>query len=81
MGELALVKVQIGKIILQIESNHPRKDVHMQIAVAFQRLKTITRLLAKYHLEVCIVEKHQRLNLPIIHENIDEIIKTYRYLS
>jgi len=78
---LGLAQDQVNQVLLAVESDSNWKDIHAQTEMAIMTLRKATKLLARYHLEVCIVGKHRKMNLPITHEDIDEIMKTYRYLN
>ncbi len=78
---LGLAKSQVERIIFTVESGSDWKEVHEQTDRAIFQLRKATKLLAQYHLEVCIIGKHRETNIPIEHEDINEIMKTYRYLN
>lgn len=78
---LGHAKNLVSCVILAIEANKSWKDVHQDIAQAVLEVRAATLLLARYHLETCILRKYQGVNMPIVREDIDEIIKTYRYLN
>lgn len=78
---LDLVKSLVEQIIFAVESENDWKDVHSKTEKAIAHLTMAIKLIAKYHIEICVVEKLQRNNEPILPKDIEEIIKTYRYLS
>ncbi len=78
---LGLAKSQVERIIFTVESGSDWKDIHEQTDKAIFQLRKATKLLAQYHMEVCIIGKHRETNIPIAHEDINEIMKTYRYLN
>ena len=79
--KLVSTQNQVEKIITQLNSNCDWKDIHNQVIIAIYELRNATKLLVKYHLEVCVGKKLQRLHFPIVYEDFKEIIKTYRYLN
>ena len=78
---LGLAKSQVERIIFAVESGSDWKDILEQTDKAIFQLRKATKLLAQYHMEVCIIGKHRETNIPIAHEDINEIMKTYRYLN
>ena len=81
IAKFELAKKQITRVITMLESDGDWKEVHKRIGIAVRELGQATRLLAVHHLEVCILERHQRLNLPIVHKDVEEITRIYRYLN
>lgn len=81
IAKFELAKKQITKVITILESDGDWEEMHKRIGMAVRELGQATRLLAIYHLEVCILERHQKLNLPFVNEDVEEITKTYKYLN
>ena len=78
---LILARNRIEQILLAVESDSNWSEIHTQIEMAVKQLRNTTKLLALYHLEVCVIGKYRKKNIPMVQKNIDEIIKTYRYLN
>lgn len=78
---LTLAKSQIEQILLSVESDNDWNDINPHIEIAIIQLKNATKLLAQYHLKICTIGKYRKKNIPTTHEDIEEIMKTYRYLN
>jgi DNA-binding FrmR family transcriptional regulator len=78
---LSMAKKHVENVLLEVESDNDWKDIHTQTETAVMQLRKVSKLLAQYHLAICIVGKHRNMNAPIVREDVEEIIKTYRYLN
>jgi len=80
-NRLKLARNLVGEIIDQMESDYNWKTIHNKTGQAITQLKHVTKLLARYHLEICILKKQRETRTPFVDQDIEEIIKTYRYLN
>ena len=80
-NRLRLTQRLVGEIIHLTESDYGWETVHKKSGLAIAQLESVIKLLARYHLEICILKKHKEARLPFNHEEIEEIVKTYRYLN
>lgn len=81
IGKFQRAKKHVVGVISKLELGCDWQSVHKQINIAIQELRQATTLLVRRHIEVCIIEHKRQLNLPIVHEDIEEIVKTYKYLD
>lgn len=78
---LSTAKSLVEQVVKALESENDWKDIHAKTEMAIMHLRKATKLLAQYHLEICIIEKRRKMNMQIGKEDIEEIIKTYKYLN
>ena len=80
-NRLRLTQKLVGEIVRLMESDYGWDTIHKKTGLAIVQLESVIKLLARYHLEICILKKHKEARLPFNHEEIEEIVKTYRYLN
>ena len=81
IGKFQQAKKNVVGVISKLESDSNWQAVHKQIGVAIQELRQATTLLVRRHIEVCIVEHKRKHNLPVVHEDIEEVVRLYKYLD
>ena len=80
-NRLRLTQKLVGEIVRLMESDYGWDTIHKKTGLAIVQLESVIKLLARYHLEICILKKHKEVRLPFCQEDIEEIVKTYRYLN
>lgn len=70
---LNLAKEQLDAAILEFELRFNWQNTHKFLVRAIQELEDTKSLIARYHLKNCVKT--------ITQENIEEIVKTYKYLN
>ncbi len=80
-NRLRLAQDLVRQVIIATELNCDWKDIHAIINKANIQLRLATNLLAYNHLDVCVAGKRKKRNTPIAYEDIEQIMKTYRYLN
>ena len=81
MKRLRLAKNIVEQILFAVESENDWKDIHTKTEMAIMQLSGANRLLAQYHLEICVIRKRKKMKATLTQKDINEIIKTYRYLD
>lgn len=81
IGKFERAKKNVVGVISKLESDCSWQSVHKQIGVAIHELRQATTLLVRRHIEVCVVEHKRKHNLPVIHEDIEEVVRLYKYLD
>lgn len=78
---LNLAKLHIDKLILEVESNADWLILHQHIKVVIMFLRNAIKLLAERHVDICVLNKYKKNRLKLQTNDINEVIKAYRYLG
>lgn len=79
-NHLLLAREKIEEVIYLVDSNESWKVIHAQTEETISHLKQSVRLLARHHLEHCMPKKQAR-DGRFLNGHLDEIIKTFGYIS
>ncbi len=80
---IKLIKARdvIEDLIGLVEANESWKHIHTQTEYAVNQLQQSTKLLARYHLKVCIPKKRKHRRGRLSENDMREIIKTFNYMG
>ena len=78
---LLSAKAQIDQLLLDVEANADWQAFHQHTQTAVTHLGCAIRLLAEQHVTICVLSKYKQVDVDFMPEDIDEIIKTFRYLN
>ena len=78
---LLSAKSQIDQLLLDVEVNASWQVFHQHTQKAVDQLNDVVRLLAEQHITICVLSKYKQADAHFLPEDVNEIIKTYRYLD
>ena len=68
-------------VISKLEADCSWQSVHKQISTAIYELRQATTLLVRRRIENCVIEHKRKHNLPIVQQEVNEVVSLYRYLD
>lgn len=81
LQSLLSAKAQINQLLSDVETNTSWQVFHQHTQTVVNHSKNVIRLLAEQHITICVLGKYKQTGFNLLPGDIDEIMKTYRYLN